>query len=135
MARQYKALQEELIYKINSLETQLTEQREELDITNHELRELIRDKDDDIAHKDESIHALNERMDEMCTEFKTMLTETLGLMKTHVDEKFKDGDDDNESDEMLQKRLQEYSNKAYNAVSASSKHAAEALRNVSAEAS
>ena len=37
-------------YKINSLETQLTEQREELDITNHELRELIRDKGDDIAH-------------------------------------------------------------------------------------
>merc|ERR1712232_1079097 len=41
MARQYKALQEELIFKINSLETQLTEQKEELDITNHELEQLI----------------------------------------------------------------------------------------------
>ena len=33
MARQYKALQEDLIHKINSLETTLTEQKEELDMT------------------------------------------------------------------------------------------------------
>ena len=48
----YKALQEDLIHKINSLETTLTEQKEELDMTNHELKELIRDKDDIIAHKE-----------------------------------------------------------------------------------
>merc|ERR1712226_330765 len=65
MARQYKALQEELIYKINSLETQLTEQKEELDITTHELHELIRDKDDDIDHKEDQIRQLNARMNDM----------------------------------------------------------------------
>merc|ERR1711862_575678 len=85
MARQYKALQEELIYKINSLETQLTEQKEELDITNHELRELIRNKDDDIEHKDEQIGQLNERMNDMSSEFANMLEETLQLMKKQVD--------------------------------------------------
>merc|ERR1719359_738040 len=53
MARQYKALQEELIFKINSLETQLTEQREELDITMHELKELRQDKDEEIENKEE----------------------------------------------------------------------------------
>jgi hypothetical protein len=36
MARQYKALQEELIHKINALETTLTEQKEELDMTGME---------------------------------------------------------------------------------------------------
>merc|ERR1712187_506777 len=77
MARQYKALQEELIYKINSLETQLTEQKEELDITNHELTELIRDKDDDIEHRDQQIGQLNERMNDMSSEFANMLEETL----------------------------------------------------------
>merc|ERR1719414_81335 len=82
MARQYKALQEELIYKINSLETQLTEQKEELDITNHERQELIRDKDDDIEHKDEQINQLHERMNEMSQEFADMLSQTLDLMKT-----------------------------------------------------
>merc|ERR1712190_196565 len=84
MARQYKALQEELIHEINSLETQLTEQKEELDITNHELHELIRDKDDDIDHKDEQIRQLNDRMNEMSQEFATMLQETLELMRNHI---------------------------------------------------
>merc|ERR1712125_313041 len=90
MARQYKALQEELIWKINSLETQLTEQKEELDITNHELRELIRNKDDDIEHKDEQIRQLNERMNEMSQEFANMLAETLDLIKQHINEKLAD---------------------------------------------
>jgi len=81
MARQYKALQEDLIYKINSLETTLTEQKEELDMTNHELRELIRDKDDEIAHKDNTISELKSRMDDMSAEFADMLNTTLKLMR------------------------------------------------------
>merc|ERR1712125_225593 len=76
MARQYKALQEELIFKINSLETQLTEQKEELDITNHELRELTKNKNDDIEYKEEQIKQLNDRMNEMSQEFANMFSET-----------------------------------------------------------
>jgi hypothetical protein len=124
MARQYKALQEELIYKINSLETQLTEQKEELDITNHELRELIRNKDDDIEHKDEQIRQLNERMNEMSQEFANMLSETLVLMKTHINEKLADnGEDANKPD--FTQRLQAYSTKAYNTVSVSTRPGAQ----------
>lgn len=123
MARQYKALQEELIYKINSLETQLTEQKEELDITNHELQELIRDKDDDIEHKDEQINQLNDRMKEMSIEFANMLTETLELLRTHINDKLSDtsaaGDDNSKAD--VAQKLQDFSAKAYNAVSVSSK--------------
>merc|ERR1712113_385928 len=121
MARQYKALQEELIYKINSLETQLTEQKEELDITNHELQELIRDKDDDIDHKNEQTKQLNERMNEMSTEFASMLGETLDLMKTHIKEKLADGPEDEGSKADFAQRLQDYSTKAYNAVSVSTR--------------
>jgi len=118
MARQYKALQEELIWKINSLETQLTEQKEELDIANHELRELIRDKDEDIEHKDQQIGQLNERMNEMSSEFANMLNETLDLMKKHVNEEFQDGQiEDTNQPEQYQKRLKDFSDKAYNAVS------------------
>merc|ERR1712226_1211948 len=87
MARQYKALQEDLIYKINSLETQLTEQKEELDITNHELRELTRNKNDDIEYKEDQIKQLNDRMNEMSHEFANMLSETLLLMKEHISDK------------------------------------------------
>jgi hypothetical protein len=121
MARQYKALQEELIWKINSLETQLTEQKEELDIANHELRELIRDKDEDIEHKDQQIGLLNERMNEMSSEFANMLTETLDLMRKHVNEKFQDGQTEDANKPDYTQRLQDYSKKAYNAVTVSAR--------------
>lgn len=84
MARQYKALQEDLIHKINALETTLTEQKEELDMTRHELRELNRDKDDIIAHKERIISELKSRTDQMCSEFHEMLNTTLKLMKDHM---------------------------------------------------
>ncbi|CAL1133914.1 unnamed protein product [Cladocopium goreaui] len=123
MARQYKALQEELIYKINSLEIQHTEQREELDITNHELKELTLVKDADIENKDQQIKQLNERMNDMSAEFANMLAETLDLMKLHINEKLSDaalGDADASRPDFTQ-RLQDFSNKAYNAVAISSK--------------
>mmetsp|Transcript_28195 Transcript_28195/g.81191 ORF Transcript_28195/g.81191 Transcript_28195/m.81191 type:complete len:219 (-) Transcript_28195:64-720(-) len=116
MARQYKALQEELIYKINSLETQLTEQKEELDITNHELQELINDKDDEILHKNDQTRQLNDRMNEMSSEFADMLRETLELMKGHIKEIPADGGEDEAGKQDFVQRLQDYSQKAYNAV-------------------
>jgi len=121
MARQYKALQEELIFKINSLETQLTEQKEELDIKNHELTELIRNKDEDIEDKDKQIQLLDERMADMSREFASMLTETLDLMRTQIGEKLKDSDDQDDGRADFAHRLQEYSNRAYNAVSVNPK--------------
>lgn len=121
MARQYKALQEDLIYKINSLETTLTEQKEELDMTNHELRELIRDKDDEIAHKDNTITELKNRMDDMSAEFAEMLNTTLKMMRESMAAKLA-GDASEEGNKAdYAQRLQEYSIKAYSAVSASAK--------------
>lgn len=121
MARQYKALQEELIYKINALETQLTEQKEELDITNHELQELIRDKDEDIEDRDKQIQQLNERMNEMSQEFANMLTETLELMRTQIGEKLQDNTDQEAGRAEFAQRLVDYSNKAYSTVSVNSR--------------
>merc|ERR1712159_118039 len=72
MARQYKALQEDLIYKINSLETTLTEQKEELDMTNQELKELITDKEDHINETNRTISELKSRMVDMSAEFADM---------------------------------------------------------------
>lgn len=126
MARQYKALQEDLIHKINALETTLTEQKEELDMTNHELKELIRDKDDIIAHKEHIIAELKNRMEAMCTEFHDMLNTTLKLMKDHMAAKLTNREENSEESEKALRnqqeeyaaRLQEYSAKAYSAVSA-----------------
>eukprot|EP00450_Noctiluca_scintillans_P023119 CAMPEP_0194529708 /NCGR_PEP_ID=MMETSP0253-20130528/66483_1 /TAXON_ID=2966 /ORGANISM="Noctiluca scintillans" /LENGTH=206 /DNA_ID=CAMNT_0039374865 /DNA_START=78 /DNA_END=698 /DNA_ORIENTATION=+ len=135
MARQYKSLQEELIYKINALETQLTEQKEELDITNHELRELIRDKDEDIEHKDQQIAHLTERMNEMSQEFANMLRETLELMKKHITDKFPEGAEEGDVNEAdLTQQFQDYSARAYNSVSASASATARSVRSAIADA-
>jgi len=121
MARQYKALQEDLIHKINSLETTLTEQKEELDMTNHELKELIRDKDDEIQNKENTISELKSRMDEMSAEFADMLNQTLKLMKEHMQKKLANDPNEESNKADYAQRLQEYSVKAYSAVSASVK--------------
>merc|ERR1719506_1733549 len=121
MARQYKALQEDLIHKINSLETTLTEQKEELDMTNHELKELIRDKDDEIANKENTTSELKSRMDEMSAEFADMLNTTLKLMKEHMQAKLTSDPNEESNKTDYAQRLQEYSVKAYSAVSASVK--------------
>merc|ERR1712224_800252 len=84
MARQYKALQDDLIHRINSLETTLTEQKE--------------------------------RMEDMSTEFASMLNQTLRLMKEHANEKLSGEGFEEKTD--YGARLQEYSAKAYAAVTA-----------------
>lgn len=131
MARQYKALQEDLIHKINALETTLTEQKEELDMTQHELKELIKDKDDVLAHKSHIIAELKNRMEAMCQEFHEMLGSTLKLMKENMAAKLTNdpslgdglnGDDSQEAkmrqvQEGYAQKLQEYSAGAYKAAS------------------
>merc|ERR1712224_635863 len=116
MARQYKALQDDLIHRINSLETTLTEQKEEYDMTQHELKELSQDKDNEIELRYQAIAELKQRMEDMSTEFASMLNQTLRLMKEHANEKL-NGEGFEEKTDYGQ-RLQEYSAKAYAAVTA-----------------
>merc|ERR1712224_617638 len=116
MARQYKALQDDLIHRINSLETTLTEQKEEYDMTQHELKELEQDKDNEIELRDQAIAELKQRMEDMSTEFASMLNQTLRLMKEHTEAKLS-GEGFEEKTDYAQ-RLQEYSQKAYAAVTA-----------------
>merc|ERR1712228_1090326 len=103
-----------------------TEQKEELDITTHELHELIRDKDDDIDHKNDQIQQLNNRMNEMSAEFASMLSETLELMRSHISEKLAQGAGEDAGSSDFAQRLQDYSVKAYNAVQVSTRTGAQA---------
>merc|ERR1719183_3145305 len=75
----------------------------------------------DIEHKDQQIGQLNERMNEMSSEFANMLTETLDLMRKHVNEKFQDGQTEDANKPDYTQRLQDYSKKAYNAVTVSAR--------------
>merc|ERR1712125_307943 len=77
-------------------------------------------KNDDIEYKEEQIKQLNDRMNEMSQEFANMLAETLELMKTHISEKLDTAGDEAGKDDFTQ-RLQNYSQKAYEAVSVSTR--------------
>jgi len=81
MARQYKALQEALIFKINALETQLMEHHDEFEISSHQLRELALDQDEVLQAKDAQIRQLHERIEEMTAEFASMVSASLELLK------------------------------------------------------
>ncbi len=63
---------------------QLTLLTSKTDMTKHELSELVADKDDIIAHKDQVIAELKNRTEIMCAEFHEMLGSTLKLMKDHM---------------------------------------------------
>lgn len=122
MARQYKALQEELIHKINSLETTLTEQAEELDMTKHELEELVKDKQDVIAHKEQLIRELKRRMEIMAEEFQDMLAQLVKSMKENMAAKLNqdadllnaDEEKRNETMKTFQTKLADYGDKLLN---------------------
>jgi predicted RNase H-like nuclease (RuvC/YqgF family) len=86
LAREYKALQEELIASINSLESRLTEYREEAEMARHELALMARDKDDEIAIKDQVIFDLRMKINEMTSEFSLMLQNATSLMRQKLDE-------------------------------------------------
>ncbi|CAD7958599.1 unnamed protein product [Amoebophrya sp. A120] len=119
LTRQYKAMQEDLIHKINSLETTLTEQREEVDMSQHELQELVRDKNDIIRHKDRVIEELKVRMETMSTEFEQMLSMTLKSMKEHMATKL--NQDQRETVvKNAQDKLEEYTKKVAATANASS---------------
>merc|ERR1712125_41271 len=77
-------------------------------------------KNDDIEYKEEQIKQLNDRMNEMSQEFANMLAETLELMKTHISEKLDTAGDEAGKDDFTH-RLQDYSKKAYEAVSVSTR--------------
>merc|ERR1712139_234034 len=100
-----KALQDDLIHRINSLETTLTEHKE-----------LSQDKDNEIELRDQAIAELKQRMEDMSTEFASMLNQTLRLMKEHANEKLSGEGFEEKTD--YGAKLQEYSQKAYAAVTA-----------------
>merc|ERR1712226_27194 len=79
-----------------------------------------KNKNDDIEYKEDQIKQLNDRMNEMSQEFANMLSETLELMKQHISEKLDTAGDEAGKDDFTQ-RLQNYSQKAYEAVSVSTR--------------
>ena len=73
MTRQYKAMREKLLEKIDQLEVKLTVYLDKLDMAKLAKEDMIREHERQIAEKDQEIANREAKMDEMAQEFSNML--------------------------------------------------------------
>ena len=73
LARQYKATQDDLITRINSLDTTWSEYEEEAQLARHEIGTLRAEKGDMILVREHQLVDLRKRLNSMCSEFAQML--------------------------------------------------------------
>lgn len=84
MTRQYKAMREELMKKVNSLNEEIAFYKNKLEEEKERVEEMERKKDQEIALKDDKISELTSTMDEMTHEFSQMLKQTLEKMSEKI---------------------------------------------------
>mmetsp|Transcript_33388 Transcript_33388/g.56052 ORF Transcript_33388/g.56052 Transcript_33388/m.56052 type:complete len:194 (+) Transcript_33388:42-623(+) len=85
MTRQYKGMQEELLTKINKLEETIQDLNDRLAEADVRQARVMKDKNHIISLKDQEIHDLKSKMDEMAEEFGEMLRETLEKMRERIE--------------------------------------------------
>ena len=85
MTRQYKGMQEELLTRINKLEETIQDLNDRLAEADVRQERVLKDKNHIIALKDQEIHDLKAKMDEMAEEFGEMLRETLEKMRERIE--------------------------------------------------
>uniref|UniRef100_A0A7S1CEK7 Dynein regulatory complex protein 12 n=1 Tax=Bicosoecida sp. CB-2014 TaxID=1486930 RepID=A0A7S1CEK7_9STRA len=85
MTRQYKAMQEELLGRINSLENTINDLKDKLEESKVTLERTIKEKDEVIDSKEDEIAQLRSKMEEMASEFGDMLQETLKKMSERIE--------------------------------------------------
>eukprot|EP00002_Diphylleia_rotans_P038133 TRINITY_DN8623_c0_g1_i1.p1 TRINITY_DN8623_c0_g1~~TRINITY_DN8623_c0_g1_i1.p1 ORF type:complete len:156 (+),score=47.41 TRINITY_DN8623_c0_g1_i1:666-1133(+) len=85
MTRQYKAMQETLIGRINILENTVAELRDQLEMSRLAMEELKVEKNRIIAQKDQIIAEQKQKLEEMAMEFGDMLKETLDALSQKIE--------------------------------------------------
>ena len=88
--RQNKNMQDELIVRINDLESTICNLKDQLELSKIALDEIRNEKDQQIKQKEREIAEQAEKMEDMSQEFHSMLKETLEKMNERIDEKHKD---------------------------------------------
>jgi uncharacterized protein YhaN len=85
MTRQYKAMQEELLARINKLEETIQDLNDRLAEADIRQERVLKDKNSIISMKDNEISDLKAKMDDMAEEFGEMLRETLEKMRERIE--------------------------------------------------
>ena len=76
--RQYKAMKEQLLDKINVRDNAIQDLRDELERKHKYHDDMVKGKDEIIQKRDEEIQAAHEKMQSLCSEFANMLGAALG---------------------------------------------------------
>jgi DNA repair exonuclease SbcCD ATPase subunit len=107
MTRQYKSMQEELMKRINTLETTIMEQKDQLELARQANEELTKQKDQELALKDATIADLKMKMEDMSQEFGEMLKETLDKMSEKIEATSNEWEQDAGGGGNVEKKLEE----------------------------
>lgn len=85
MTRQYTAMKEQCLNKINDRENTIQNLRDELDRMNVSHALTIKGKDETVQEKDALIKALEGKMDTLCIDFSTMLSNLRAKMNADLE--------------------------------------------------
>eukprot|EP01138_Halocafeteria_seosinensis_P008162 gb/GECG01008342.1/.p1 GENE.gb/GECG01008342.1/~~gb/GECG01008342.1/.p1 ORF type:complete len:196 (+),score=50.44 gb/GECG01008342.1/:1-588(+) len=85
MTRQYKAMEENYMKKIQDLEEKIHSLKDELAEARVAYEDMCNEKDQVIRQKDEEIDAMKQRMEDMANEFADMLQDTLKRMSEKIE--------------------------------------------------
>jgi len=107
MTRQYKAMQQELLNRINMLENNVQEMNEKLESANFQIDDMKKEREALIVEKDNEIAEQKQRMEDMAQDFAEMLKETLDKMGERINI---NADSWDSSSSSIHQRLAEFSN-------------------------
>jgi chromosome segregation ATPase len=85
MTRQYKGMQDDLLNKINSREKMIHELTDTLSSTRAKHQSEMEKKDETIKEKDDHVTKLNEKMEDMCSEFSSMLNGAIDQLNERIE--------------------------------------------------
>jgi hypothetical protein len=84
MTREYKAMKEEMLKKINELDAENLKYKDQLELKEAEMKEQEQQKDREMKNKDNAILEMKAKMDDMAKEFGQMLKQTLDKMSEKI---------------------------------------------------
>merc|ERR1712157_254888 len=85
MARQYREMQESFNERIEVLQGQVAQAKQEIEAVTREIERTRIDKDEIIRQKDLEIKSLSHKMEQMAFEFADMLKGTLDKMSQRIE--------------------------------------------------
>ena len=85
--RQYKAMKEQLLDKINVRDNTIQNLRDELERKHKYHNDMVKEKDEIIEKRDEEIQAIREEVEGLCSEFADMLGAALGNVTDFLNRK------------------------------------------------